>query len=818
MNVCCGNVDIAALIDTGSSINIMSAPLYKSLPRHVKSDISRFTEPIKLANGQLIFVEGTSSVTIQTNQGLHEVKVYILSTTSHPLILGMEYLKSSNITLKFSEFNTNSKYHHVKCNKRLCIQPNSEIFVRANVPKHLSVGLQGICTNNVFSLGKGLLLAKALVTVSIDKTIPLKIMNPTNTTISVSKGSILANFQILNADFSVITEDIKCPPVVQNVQIGSTHPIISTSKNNEFRDETKTVFLSNFSIPEPLNPEQTTQLTDCLYENKDIFVTKENPDLGFSTYVQHKINLKPDVKPKHQQPYRLPPTKREVLRHHLDELLKQGIIAPISEEENVPITSPIVLVTKRKRQNDAFQSEKDAALSQYRFCCDFRYLNSCTEQFKYFIPNLQELTESFSQFVPNYISSIDLSSGFFQLGIDPESSRYTAFNTCFGLKLGPKKCSFAQSSCIFLGHSISKEGVSPPPDRVQAIQEYPPPKNIKELRRLIGMLNWFRKFIPNFSAKYQPLTRLLKKGQFFVWNVEQQSSFNDLKYALLNSKILAFPNYDLTFRLAVDTSSRGIGYMLYQMHPNVNGEEQPRVIRFGSKSLSRWQQSYGPTKLELLGMVVSILDCADYLRGNKFVVECDHQALRPIFQKQFKGAIYERWMAILQQFNFDLQYKPAEQMQVADALSRCTRKNDEPVISPDEDDPFFPYVTERTGQIKLPSGRNLADFLHNSETESATVINVNNVNNIDIFSECVYDADTDDVLETPNKKKKTKLNKKCETVNVTQVHNNDSLYDKSTDQCSDKIDIFDISTVYDTPSDNNFDKPTQNHDKYVIGT
>ncbi|CAC5403350.1 unnamed protein product [Mytilus coruscus] len=112
-------------------------------------------------------------------------------------------------------------------------------------------------------------------------------------------------------------------------------------------------------------------------------------------------------------------------------------------------------------------------------------------------------------------------------------------------------------------------------------------------------------------------------------------------------------------------------------------------------------------------------------------------------------------MAILQQFNFDLQYKPAEQMQVADALSRCTRQNDEPVISPDEDDPFFPYVTERTGQIKLPSGRNLADFLHNSETESATVINVNNVNNIDIFSECVYDADTDDV-ETTAYKKETK--------------------------------------------------------------
>ena len=104
--------------------------------------------------------------------------------------------------------------------------------------------------------------------------------------------------------------------------------------------------------------------------------------------------------------------------------------------------------------------------------------------------------------------------------------------------------------------------------------------------------------------------------------------------------------------------------MLYQLH---NEKDVARVVRFGSKFPSKWQQSYGPTKLELLGMVVSILDCSDYLRGNRFVVECDHQALKPIFQKQFKGAIYERWLAILQQFNFDLQYKPAEQMQVADA-------------------------------------------------------------------------------------------------------------------------------------------------------
>ena len=82
--------------------------------------------------------------------------------------------------------------------------------------------------------------------------------------------------------------------------------------------------------------------------------------------------------------------------------------------------------------------------------------------------------------------------------------------------------------------------------------------------------------------------------------------------------------------------------MLCQKHKTEGNHETVRVVRFGSKSLNKYQQSYGPTKLELLGMVSSILDCASYLRGRKFFVECDHQSLKPLFQKQMKGAIYER--------------------------------------------------------------------------------------------------------------------------------------------------------------------------------
>ncbi|VDI21011.1 Hypothetical predicted protein [Mytilus galloprovincialis] len=192
--------------------------------------------------------------------------------------------------------------------------------------------------------------------------------------------------------------------------------------------------------------------------------------------------------------------------------------------------------------------------------------------------------------------------------------------------------------------------------------------------------------------------------------------------------------------------------MLYQKDPT---KEKPNIIRFGSKSLSRWQQSYGPTKLELLGMVTSILDCADYLRGTQFIVECDHQALQPLFMKQFKGAIYERWLAILQQFTFEIQYKPAEQMKVADALSRCENPQNIPIESPAEDDPFFPLVTENTGEIRLPGGVKFVDLFESNDNTDVVVQAIDIVadKHIDLYSvetdehnslNDPYDADTDE--------------------------------------------------------------------------
>ena len=800
----------SALIDTGSSINIMSRHLYDTLSYSCRSVLNtNVRDTISLANNEIVSIDGSAQVKVIIDGNVHNLHFYIFPSCSHPIILGTHYLISNKVHIDFSRMTVGSKHVKVRTSKRITLLPESETIVWGTVPSHVVVGVQGVCTNDAYLLKRGIIVAKSVCTIPVEKKVPIKLLNPTKESICVPKGKTIASCEILS-DQEVSFVPMSSVPSVSNVQISSD-------------------FMKDFNVSDKLEASQARELTRVLEKNHDIFVTEDNPSLGYTDLVQHTITLKPDAKPRHQRPYRLPPDKKEVLRHHLDELLQQGIIAPVSEKEELPITSPILLVSKRcKVKSPSGKVTKESSLSQFRFCCDFRYLNSQTQEFRYTIPNLQELTESFSEFTPNYFTSIDLSSGFFQMGISEESTRHTAFNTCYGtfkflrlpmglstapnsfqllmdkvlkgltfrsclcylddvlivsadfqthmsdiqevfdrfrsagLKLNPKKCYFAQDSCLYLGHVISSEGIRPPPDRIKAITDMPIPKDANELRRTMGLFNWFRKYIDNFSTVSFPLQNLLKKGARFIWTEDHTIAFEKLKNLLSTGPVLAFPDFTKQFRIAVDTSSKGIGYMLYQLD-----EDQVKVIRFGSKSLSKWQQSYGPTKLELLGMVVAVLDCADYVRGTNFVVECDHQALRPLFQKKLKGAIYERWLAILQQFNIDIQYKPAAEMQVADALSRNLPENSvSDFSSPDEDDPYFPYVTEPLGQVRLPEGQTLRDLL----TRNSDGICVNNIQFLLPRAPAFdlgYDADTDDLEARSSYKAKSTRRKRKPFFNIS---------------------------------------------------
>ena len=761
LQVTVGQKPVTALLDSGSSINVVSRELYDTC-RSSFSDESPCPEKVLLANNQNVQIFGSAYLRLTVGAGnkgglSQKVQVYILNEASHPIILGTQYMRDHEIVLDFrkqSLFHNMKRSAKVKCRETTVIQPHSEIIMQGELPAQIPLGTQGVCVGHFELLNKGLFLAKSLVTCSAKHCVAVRVLNPTNEPIYVNKNSVLASFKLCDNSYDVYY--MSCA----NMCVQDDKVVRDTNEPDLLK------FKSSFNYEKhpDMSKADVDKLFQCLYDFRDVFATNDNADLGCTDMISHKIHLKPDFVPKYQRPYRLPPDKKAVLRHQLDELLRQGIICPVSDSEDVPITSPIVLVAKRNKPKlHPDEITKESSLSSYRFCCDFRYLNKQTADFNYAIPDLEDLTESFSHVTPNFITSLDLSSGFFQMAIDKDSSRYTAFNTCYGtfkflrlpmglktspnsfqllidtvmkgltfktvlcyiddicvlsetleqhladlsevfqrlreagLKLGPNKCKFAQSSCVFLGHKISKDGIEPPPSQIEVLRDYPEPTSRKELQRAIGLLNWFRKFIPNYSVLAFPLHKLMRKDASFIWSKECSESFRRLKDAVINSDVLAFPRYDLEFRVAVDTSSKGIGYVLYQIHEN--GEK--RVIRFGSKGLKRWQQSYGPTKLELLGVITSVLDLSSYVRGRHFTIECDHQALKALFQKQFKGAIYERWMAILQSYDFDFQHKPASEMCVPDALSRLPDFPQEISSSPEEEDPYFRYIPERPMKARL---------------------------------------------------------------------------------------------------------------------
>ncbi|CAC5400532.1 unnamed protein product [Mytilus coruscus] len=379
MPVKVNHISVAALVDSGSSIHIISKSFYDSLPDTCKTSICSVSEKIVLANNQSVNIVGKCTVKIQVPQGKHWIHTYILTQSSHPLILGTSYLILKKIVLDFICLSVSNKTAKVKLQKHVTVDPNSELLIWGKVANYILQGQTGMCQNSSHLLKSGLLISKAVVTVNSHKTVPIKLLNPTNDQIRISRGDVIANFEPFTEDYMLINADEKDKHFVQNVQLDN--------KSHTTGEGTESKFLSTFELSSKhLSTDEQRQISQFLIQYKDLFVTDENPRLGYTELVKHNICLKPEFKPKHQQPYRLSPDKKNVLRDHLDELLKQGIISPVQETEDIPITSPIVLVSKRTRPQSKNNSiNKSTSLSQFRFCCDFRYLNSQCQDFRYSI-------------------------------------------------------------------------------------------------------------------------------------------------------------------------------------------------------------------------------------------------------------------------------------------------------------------------------------------------------------------------------------------------------------------------------------------------
>lgn len=466
-------------------------------------------------------------------------------------------------------------------------------------------------------------------------------------------------------------------------------------------------------LPE-LTPSQSERLT--LFLKSKIPEATENP--GVTSLTEHIIDVG-QHRPIKQRCYLVSPKVQEAIRDEVDKMLEAGIIEPSFSEWS----NPIVMVKKPN--------------GKYRFCLDFRKVNSVSKRDAYPLPNMNGILDKLRS--AKYISTLDLSQAYFQIPLAKESREITAFSVpgkglyhftrmpygltgapatfqrlldkligpemephafaylddivivtptfeehlewlervlkkifAAGLTINPAKCEFCRPQVRYLGFIVQRDGLTVDPDKVQPILEYPAPRNIKQLRRLLGMSSWYRRFIPQFATLSEPLTRLLRKNQRWEWTEDQVRAFEQIRSHLVAAPTLSCPDFSTPFSLQTDASSVGIGAVLTQ---TVNGTEN--VIAFASRALSDPERKYSVTEQECLAVVWAIKKFRPYLEGYKFTVITDHSSLRWLHNLKNPTGRLARWALELLEYDYEIVHRKGALHHVPDALSRMYESDTE---------------------------------------------------------------------------------------------------------------------------------------------
>jgi len=234
------------------------------------------------------------------------------------------------------------------------------------------------------------------------------------------------------------------------------------------------------------------------------------------------------------------------------------------------------------------------------------------------------------------------------------------------LTLKPSKCKFLQEEMKFLGHVINKNGLKPDYAKIQTIKELPVPQNIKTLRSYLGLFSYYRRFIDNFSKIANPLTSLTKKNEKFSWDTEKECAFRTLQQKLTNPPILSYFYNNRKTEIRTDASDAGLGAILSQYESNGNNV----VIEYASRSLTKSEKNYSTTEKELLAVVFAIYKFKPYITGIHFIIKTDHHALCFVMRKPELAPRLARWVLLLQEYHFTIEYKSGKTHVDADCLSR----------------------------------------------------------------------------------------------------------------------------------------------------
>jgi transposase InsO family protein len=249
-----------------------------------------------------------------------------------------------------------------------------------------------------------------------------------------------------------------------------------------------------------------------------------------------------------------------------------------------------------------------------------------------------------------------------------------------GLQINLAKCTFSVSSLTFLGHNVDASGISPMEKHVKALTDFPPPSDLKQLQRFLGLINFYRWFLPGIAGTLQPLTDLLRGNpKTLVWSESAAAAFCAAKAALTAATALVHPLPGAVISLATDASDTHIGGVLQQLSA---GSWRP--LAFFSRKLSSPESKYSTFDRELLAVFAAVRHFRFVLEGRPFRILTDHLPLTLAMRRvsPLWSARQVRQLAYISEFSTDIRHTPGLRNVVADALSRPSMSPPPPVLTP----------------------------------------------------------------------------------------------------------------------------------------
>ncbi|KAL0829563.1 hypothetical protein ABMA28_003074 [Loxostege sticticalis] len=682
------NIPFNAFIDFGSECCMIRLSEFKSISQDLNVD-------------ELPTLKGFgNSVLISIDEVEAEVDLFVVPDNAMhvPVMVGQTFTEQPHVVVyKNSEIlQMLETSNDLPCYSKIKLICSCDVTLSGGV-SIVEVNVDPTMTGEVYVEGGIRLISDVrfsvlpgLFSVNEDGFGNLLVSVPRDRTVTLKKGYLLARGRAATEDNTPIAEVLQ----------------VSASENEPLEP----IADSDIKVGDNITPSQKKMLRTLLNNYRECFASSLS-ELGKTSVGEMSITLNDD-EPVVYRPYRLSIKEKEIVRDMVTELLEYGIIQPSTS----PYASPIVLV--RKKTGD------------YRMCIDYRALNKKTVKENYPMPLIDDQLDVLAGH--KFYTTLDLASGYYQIPIRNEDKYKTAFVTPdghfefnrmpFGLANAPATfqrimnqvlgstrhrealaylddviipakdfseglarlenvlklfseagLTLKLSKCVFFGHhvdylgfEISQEGIRPGSRKIEAVEGFPVPQNQHNVRQFLGLASFFRRFVPGFSIIAKPLTYLLKKDTPWVWGEEQNAAFRTLQKKLTEKPTLALYDPQAETELHTDACKIGLGGILLQR----NEQGVLRPVAYFSRQTTPEEQNYSSYDLETLAVVSALRKFRVYLVGLKFKIVTDCNSLRATFQKRDMLPRVARWWELMQEYQFDIEYRAGVSMAHVDALSR----------------------------------------------------------------------------------------------------------------------------------------------------